>query len=1277
MLSEGPKIEERARNIESKDMIESLAVFDEKKEIKTQEEEFVKKTMTNYQHTKHYEKITSDLNEKCRDIIKAINYNNDELLVVDKIDALKKKNEIENYFNNEFDDEKILDNHQKLSEFLFKSKEASVVVTLLSENHEKERQETENNINNINQKIALLKNDPPILNLQEKFSRLIGQNNRLSHHEMQIDNLYIDKSIENIRLNNISQKQEQLKSLQVQQNNISENIINDLISRTKKEMSRQIIQDNSISYHSKKLFDIRINQIIQENIIDRNAIDIKDRHLLKIQRKISDENRSIAHDLKYDQGNSKIENKSKDIQKKFIEKFPALEDSINYFIEQKAKQSSVKLLNSLSATDKIDFDKITEYEFFDKKQPNFREKISKISKDDYEFRFFVNAVQNLSNLDLESANNQIKLLDTSIKRYEQRLEKYYDIDYLLGDKNFKKTNFISNIILKTDQKNLAQANKIEKELARLYREKEKIINQRKQYDEKNIQRIEMVNEVLLQNKNKIVDETLAKFSFSIPNKSGKEFNDNYEIFENFIKDKSSNIILENTVLDEKKANNVAINKIISDNLNKPENEESIIEKRQWMKDLNESKSQELQKIKQRLFSLLLKSPNPEQQLLQIESIYERNNLPDFAKKFKIFETIYLQPHHHEKYANLFEEEMYESQQVNVLGSTEKKVKLSPVLNQINQLKNGKLKNAIIADTFYKDLLKINIKSNNSSLKNNLVLLQRGQKLFDKFEKNGQDSLSKEELTEISSIFNKLDVLYENSLLYQRQQEHKTQNIDKNDIGNRISAFKQDLKVEENQTIKDRIFAMFVEPLGYKSLEDVIKQMDQIKNTVHERNIAQLKNIQLFNNNHFVFKNNYLIKGMGDGTFDYFTQEGGPSREFMGLQSSSDMTPFDSDYFLVSHKNDQSDIDDLFKGAKKYATNFIDNKQDNNGVVLIIRNRQQFVRTDQFNGNEDLLKKEINNARKKSQQSDKYELFQTGYWGKDHFGVRTGMPPTEIDVVMCKKEVIQDNIRLDKVFHSIANNGYYIPVINEDGKIIFTPEDFAKYQLNSQVVKESLSDKNYEPAKLLSNLAKSPFIKKLYNVSSGVKEGYSVGQHTEMVLNQFEKYFHNKDQVKIISREEFKLVLALHDIGKGLANIEKGNTDEQHEYTKKVLWNTLKSLDMEANKIDLVINLIDQDIVGDFIKESSNAIRTNEKLQDNNKFSLEIKKLAKAIGKDPKDTLLLLKQFYFCDAGSYTKDAGGQESLDEIFDFEKSKNKLEATFSEKYEEKFSNLMSQLS
>ena len=54
---------------------------------------------------------------------------------------------------------------------------------------------------------------------------------------------------------------------------------------------------------------------------------------------------------------------------------------------------------------------------------------------------------------------------------------------------------------------------------------------------------------------------------------------------------------------------------------------------------------------------------------------------------------------------------------------------------------------------------------------------------------------------------------------------------------------------------------------------------------------------------------------------------------------------------------------------------------------------------------------------------------------------------------------------------------------------------------------------------------------IYSGDVGVWEGYTLKEHTLMVLNQYEKYFGDKKLPGNLDHRVMRVALALHDIGK--------------------------------------------------------------------------------------------------------------------------------------------------
>jgi hypothetical protein len=194
----------------------------------------------------------------------------------------------------------------------------------------------------------------------------------------------------------------------------------------------------------------------------------------------------------------------------------------------------------------------------------------------------------------------------------------------------------------------------------------------------------------------------------------------------------------------------------------------------------------------------------------------------------------------------------------------------------------------------------------------------------------------------------------------------------------------------------------------------------------------------------------------------------------------------------------------------------------------------------------------------------------------------------------------------------------------------------------------LESENFVPENLIGLLERD--FGDLFAKDAKVKAGYSIKQHTLMALGQFEKYFSKRDMPEGIGRNLFRLVIALHDIGKPIA-IEKGSKHFQHEYTHRLAIPALKSLGFSQNEQKLAFAMLAGDPLGDFIRRG-----------DLFSAAEEIRALARSAGFPPRCLLDILAVFYCVDAGSYTLDAGGIKGLDNLFVFEKGIGRM--SFSQK-------------
>ena len=185
--------------------------------------------------------------------------------------------------------------------------------------------------------------------------------------------------------------------------------------------------------------------------------------------------------------------------------------------------------------------------------------------------------------------------------------------------------------------------------------------------------------------------------------------------------------------------------------------------------------------------------------------------------------------------------------------------------------------------------------------------------------------------------------------------------------------------------------------------------------------------------------------------------------------------------------------------------------------------------------------------------------------------------------------------------------------------------------------ESLMARPHMPQEVIEFFSEE--FRTVYDADSG-SDGYSIRKHTLMVMGQFKKYFSHRPLPGGVSNDLMEMVLALHDIGKPEA-IQAGSKDLQHDYTTPHVRAAACALGYSEAQITLAASLAHADDIGLFLMRKGT---TEERAQS-------IASAAEGTGLSAQEFYDLLKIFYQSDAGSYTVDAGGKASLDNLFEFE--------------------------
>ncbi|SFF64077.1 HD domain-containing protein [Thermoflexibacter ruber] len=208
------------------------------------------------------------------------------------------------------------------------------------------------------------------------------------------------------------------------------------------------------------------------------------------------------------------------------------------------------------------------------------------------------------------------------------------------------------------------------------------------------------------------------------------------------------------------------------------------------------------------------------------------------------------------------------------------------------------------------------------------------------------------------------------------------------------------------------------------------------------------------------------------------------------------------------------------------------------------------------------------------------------------------------------------------------------------------------------MQEILQKVPFEPQKLLNELKTSLNLSSIYEQKV---RHYTLEKHTLLVMNGFEKYFSTTELP--ISKNLFRLMLALHDIGKPKA-FNEGNKNNQYQYTVEMINSIRNNLPFQASEIDLIIVLVGTDVLGLYMQ---NLISIENAKQ-------QIIKLAQQTNLPVSAFYKLMTVYYQCDIGSYTADAGGFAYLEHIFEYQNGSkvfdfNKQRLNFSHQFETKF--------
>ena len=416
--------------------------------------------------------------------------------------------------------------------------------------------------------------------------------------------------------------------------------------------------------------------------------------------------------------------------------------------------------------------------------------------------------------------------------------------------------------------------------------------------------------------------------------------------------------------------------------------------------LSRSNSAELRRIKEQMaLQILEKEPEIyEKTLNSIENIYLTSNIPDVGKLYLVFKELH----------------------PNLLGEDTKMQDAS--VGNIPSLKEattGEKKNMI----FTRPLMST-VESNSRNLRDYIETIEQGDEIFKKI-KNGEvkaQNLAKNERETITKYNEILNFVYNQS-----NKEEKRENVGdiEKDINELAKLFRMDIVKAE---MPDRLVRMFAHRAEIRSLAQAKEIMEKSREKADERNTEFSKRESIN------IEEGDFIKGIENTEyFPSMLQRGILAKDFLGGNAMSDVTPLDTDVEKVLKKGETlKDTIASLSHAPVYCSSNTDGKKL--GKIMLVFSKDNFIET--RNQNDEVSKENIELLEQDSSKKEVCHNFDTAY------GISMGIGSENIKCIIADKYV-------DKLGLEIALNGFYIPIVDNDGKVVYTKEMYESFREKMQ------------------------------------------------------------------------------------------------------------------------------------------------------------------------------------------------------------------------------------
>ena len=307
------------------------------------------------------------------------------------------------------------------------------------------------------------------------------------------------------------------------------------------------------------------------------------------------------------------------------------------------------------------------------------------------------------------------------------------------------------------------------------------------------------------------------------------------------------------------------------------------------------------------------------------------------------------------------------------------------------------------------------------VKNRILLEDAVRISFLSSPKQGLDYLN--EVEDQMFLLRKLLTLKQQNVKYEQLDEESKAIVDNilNIVNSWSFIFKfqqeTDLSVVYNYLNEDMISGIedWIVDIIAHSLGKDFKYLTEVKDYI-------INNSKIINKKHkdakdFKLQKGDLIKKIGnDETILYkIFQNGVNCKEFLGVSGEENTTNLDVDFKIIKQEKT------------------IENTISTGNLWIVIKNNEE-----KFNTNGDL-------------KDTRMELFELN---EDTYGIRSGVPTTEIDYIICKDWN-------EKIGFAMASSEIYIPVVDIKGNLLFSYEEYEKIRLTLEEYKQENIGENEE------------------------------------------------------------------------------------------------------------------------------------------------------------------------------------------------------------------------